>query len=47
MWWGTKEHTEAGMAECTLDSWCMAFTEEWDLPVSGAQGGSPNIEDEW
>jgi len=26
---------------------CMACTEEWDLPVSGAQGGSPNIEDEW
>lgn len=24
----------------------MAATEEWDFPISGAPGGSPNIEDE-
>lgn len=37
---------EAGMAGDTglLDGVC---TEEWDFPISGAQGGQPLVEDEW
>lgn len=27
-------------------SW-MVCAEEWDLPISGVQGGWPDIEDEW